>query len=116
MDELDGAYVSAARRLGKYQHGRTPLQLPRHDQLLRVPAGVVAGRDGDAVGPDVVLGDDLGRMVSDGALVQQPCDAGERLAVMVPEDRVLRSRERQDETAAVAVLGDVAHAQLAALA
>ena len=59
MDELDGAHIHAARRLGRNQNARFPLKFPRYNELLLVPAGKLSRQQRQVPRPDIVLLDGL---------------------------------------------------------
>ncbi|GDY63289.1 hypothetical protein SAV14893_026820 [Streptomyces avermitilis] len=109
------ADVHTAGGVGGDQEARVVAHLAADDQLLLVAAGQGGGGDVDARGTDVVLLDDPARVVL-GALDVEP----EALRVGplgdVAEDAVLPERGLQEQAVAVAVLGDVTDALLAALA
>ena len=98
-------------RLGDDQHGVVAGQLAGDDHLLLVPAR--KGRHGhvDARGPHVVALDEVdGVLVDRRGLPNEPPEEGR--PVVAVQHEVVGDTERTDEAVAVAVLGDVADAQV----
>lgn len=108
------ADVDAARRVGGDEQLGVVAHLAADDQLLLVAAGERGGGHVDAGRAHVVLGDDPLGVAAGRARVEEGTLGVGGLGD-VAEDAVLPERGVQEQAVAVAVLGDVADAALAAL-
>ena len=83
------------------------IELPADDQLLLVPAGQRPRGQRRIRGADVERVDDLIRAAADRLAVEKDSARRHRLAIVHPEDRILREIEVEQQAALVPVFGDL---------
>src|SRR3712207_4099729 len=111
VDELYGAHVHAAGRLGGYDDAGVAVELAREDGLLLVSARERAGSGVRVRGPDVVSAQRLGGAAAHD-LREDPTEPGERRLVVGLQGVVLVEGEVLYEPLGPPVFGDVGEAPL----
>ena len=115
MDVLDGAHVQAACGLHRYDERLVAVDLAGDDGLLLIAAGHAArNRDRPLAGAHVILLDQLFGVLA-GFVEADEAVALELRLLETLQNQVLLQREVQNQAVLVPVLGNMAHARVAAL-